>query len=78
MERKIEVKIMGQEYKLITDRPEEEAREIASRVDGLLRNIKEKDPYISDTRAAVLLSLNLAEGIFRLEKKIKKLRELLP
>jgi len=78
MGKSIEVKIYGSYYKLETDQSPNLAFEIAKFVDASMKEIGAKNPYISDTRIAVLTALNLADDMQRISEKIKKLNSILP
>ena len=78
MGKTIDVKIYGSYYKLETDKSPNLAFEIAKFVDASMREIGGKNPYISDTRIAVLTALNLADEMQTIAEKIKKLKSVLP
>ena len=78
MGKTIEVKIYGGYYKLETDKSPNLAFEIAKFVDASMKEIGAKNPYISDTRIAVLTALNLADDMQRIAEKISRLESVLP
>jgi len=78
MGKTIEVKIYGSYYKLETDKSPNLALEIAKFVDTSMEEIGAKNPYISDTRVAVLVALNFADDIKRIAEKINRLESVLP
>ena len=78
MGKTIEVKIYGSYYKLETDQSPNLAFEIAKFVDSSMKEISVKNPYISDTRIAVLTALNLADDMQRIAEKINRLESVLP
>ena len=66
---KVTVSINQREYILSGDRPAEDIKRIAAKVDEEMLKIAEKDPFSSIADIAVLAALNLSEEIFDTVKK---------
>ena len=57
----VSVEIMGVSYRLKKTEDEDYLREVAARVDGLMKEISEKHPVISSDRIAVLAAMRLCD-----------------
>lgn len=77
----VEVRIFGENYKLVSENNNPELlRQIANMVDQKLQNLSEQFPQYSPSQVAVLGALNLADELFQAhheadeaEKKIESL-----
>lgn len=65
---RVEVEIMGENYVLRGDSPPEHIRELARRVDRMIREVTSRNPRLSVAKAAVLAALNLADELKRLQE----------
>lgn len=77
MGKKITVEIFGNKYNLDTDRDISEATRIAEFVDSKMREIREKNPFISPISIAILAALNIADDLYTLSRKIEEIEEML-
>ncbi|GAB4331318.1 MAG: hypothetical protein Kow0037_07810 [Calditrichia bacterium] len=74
MEKKaIKVNIFGFEYALRSDMEPEYLEELASYVDGKMKQLGESVQSKSQQKIAVLAALNIADEYFRLKRKHEKL-----
>lgn len=76
MSDELEVTIMGKEYSFITDNNKKEARLISRFVDNEAKEIKENNPYSSDSTIAILTALNIADKLFKLARNVDRLAEI--
>jgi len=60
-----EVYILGQRYTIKGDAPEEYIRELASYVDGKLKEVHNSAPNITPVKASILAALDIADELFR-------------
>jgi cell division protein ZapA len=65
MKRSVSVQIAGQRYQLRSDAPDETVREIASYVDGRIREVQRQTRAVDTQALAVLTALQVAEELFR-------------
>ncbi|BFL71908.1 MULTISPECIES: cell division protein ZapA [Anaerococcus] len=72
-EKKVQVEINGISYTLITDESEEHIREIASYVGKKINEAKADN--LSYDKELVLTSLNIANDLFNVGNKYKRLKE---
>lgn len=72
----INVEILGNKMNIETTMSREEAEKVVSYVENLMREIKNKNPYIPYTSIATIAALNLAEEIFVIVKKLKELESM--
>lgn len=72
----ISVEILGNKMNIETTMSREEAEKVVSYVENLMREIKNKNPYIPYTSIATIAALNLAEEIFVIMKKLKELESM--
>lgn len=63
---RVSVRIMGQEYKLISDEPLDYMQNVASHVDGKMMEIAKGNKKLSAAMIGVLTSLNIADEYFKL------------
>ena len=69
---KVTVRIYGQDYTISGDRPEEEIREIAKKVDEKMNEIGKSGYFNSSVEVAVLAALTIGEEALDVEKKISE------
>ncbi len=69
----VEVTILGQQYKIKGDAPDEYIIELAQYVDKKIREIYEKSPNIAPLKASILASLNIADELFKYRKEQEEL-----
>ena len=72
-EKKVQVEINGIEYTLVTDESEEQIKEIASYVGKKINEAKADN--LSYDKQLVLTSLNIANDLFNVGNRYKKLKE---
>lgn len=63
---RVSVRIMGQEYKLVSDEPLDYMQKVASYVDEKMMEIAKSNKKLSTAMIAVLTSLNVADEYFKL------------
>lgn len=63
---RVSVRIMGQEYKLVSDEPLDYMQNVASYVDEKMMEIAKSNKKLSTAMIAVLTSLNVADEYFKL------------
>jgi cell division protein ZapA len=73
LERLVKFVVLGQEYPLHTDAPEEEVQEILDLVKSQLEN-NSKVSTLMPTKLAVLASLNMAGKFVRLKREFEQYR----
>ncbi|NLP17490.1 MAG: cell division protein ZapA [Firmicutes bacterium] len=61
---RVKVQIYGEEYTLKGRANPEYIREIARYVDGIMMEIKERNPKLASTQVAVLAAVNIADLYF--------------
>ena len=61
------VEIFGEEYKLVSDHQSDHLRHLASIVDDKMHAVANRHPNYSKTKVAILVGLNLADELLRLE-----------
>ena len=69
MQNKAEIRILGQKYTIRGDASEKEMKELASYVDGKIKEILDKSPSIAPLNAAILAALNIAGEFQKLRKE---------
>ena len=74
MERLVKFEVLGQEYSLNTDAPEEDVQEILELVRSQLEQ-HSKTPNILPAKVAVLVSLNMAGKYVKLKRDYEKLKQ---
>jgi cell division protein ZapA len=77
MERLVKFEVMGQEYPLYTDAPEEDVREILQLVKTQLEEITKTAPshVLPPGKVAILTSLNMAGKYVRLKREFCQYRQ---
>lgn len=68
----IEVNILGQNYTLKGDAPEEYIKKLAAFVDLKLKEVHSSAPNIAPLKAAILASLNIADELHRIKEEHEK------
>ena len=68
----IEVNILGQNYTIKGDAPEEYMQKLAAFVDLKLKEVHNSSPSIAPLKAAILVSLNIADELHRLREEHEK------
>lgn len=68
----IEVNILGQNYTIKGDAPEEYMKKLAAFVDLKLKEVHNSSPNIAPLKAAILVSLNIADELHRLQEEHEK------
>ncbi len=71
VKRNVEVEIFGQRYSLKSEFTEEQAKKVASYVDGKMREIAESTKSVDSLHIAILTALNIAQEYLE-EKDNKK------
>lgn len=72
-EKKISVKIQGKEYVINCTDDEEHIQKIAYFIDKKLDQVKAINPSLDTLKASTLVSLNLADSLFKAVKMLDKL-----
>ena len=65
---RVSVRIMGQEYKLVSDEPLDYMQNVATYVDEKMMEIAKGNKKLSTAMIAVLTSLNVADEYFKLQE----------
>jgi cell division protein ZapA len=68
----IEVNILGQNYTIKGDAPEEYMKKLAAFVDLKLKEVHNSAPNIAPLKAAILASLNIADELYRIREEQEK------
>ena len=68
-----EVYILGQKYTIKGDEPEEYIRELASFVDGKLKEVYNAAPNITPVKATILAALDIADELFKIKNEQEEL-----
>jgi cell division protein ZapA (FtsZ GTPase activity inhibitor) len=76
LERLVKFKVLGQEYPLYTDAPEEEVEEILELVKSQIEKSAQGSPHLLPAnKLAVLSSLNMAGKYVRLRKDFEEYKQ---
>lgn len=75
MKNKIQVKIHGIEYTLLSSEPEEYVQKVALTVNRTMAQVTENDPHLSTAMTALLAAINLADACLKGEGNSEHLRE---
>ena len=86
MKRSVEVEILGQQYTLKTEFPEQQVKEVAAYVDEKMREVAEGTKSVDSLHIAILTTLTIAheylqekgsteELLKRIKNKTKRLEE---
>ena len=73
--KRFQVDILGEEFEVQSDAPEDTVFEIAHYVDEKMREAVSSGRSTSREKAAVLAALNIAEEFFNEKREIKKSRK---
>ncbi len=73
----IEVTIMGQSYTIKGDADEEYIRSLAGTVNSGMKELFEKNPAINPLKAAIMVSINLADQLLQCQKQHNDTNQLL-
>jgi cell division protein ZapA len=66
---KTEIQILGQKYALKGESSEEHLKQVASFLDGKIREVLGKSPNMTPLNAAILAALNITQELFDLRKE---------
>ncbi|MCK8058711.1 MULTISPECIES: cell division protein ZapA [unclassified Fusibacter] len=72
---RVEVKILGQEYKLVSDDSREYMQSLANYVDDRMLEIAESNKKLSTAMTAVLTALNIGDDYFKLKMENDTLKK---
>lgn len=72
MERLVKFEVLGQEYPLYTDAPEEDVREILNLVRNQLEAYSQSSSTLPPNKLAILTSLNMAGKYIRLKRDFEQ------
>ena len=72
---KTTVRILGKDYALTGDEPEEYIHKIAFYADKKMREISRRNPRLSTALAAVLSVINVIDELFKTEEYIEELKK---
>lgn len=64
----VEVTILGQKYTIKGDAPEEYIKSLAAFIDGKMKDVCGAIPSITPLKAAILVSLNIADELHKLRE----------
>ncbi len=74
-QRKVKIEIGGSTYKILTDLTDEELRWIENYINSKLHEIQKQAFFQLDLeRSYLYTALNLAEDLYRLQKKLESIR----
>lgn len=68
----IEVNILGQNYTIKGEAPEEYMKKLAAFVDLKLKEVHRSSPSIAPLKAAILASLNIADELYKIREEHDK------
>lgn len=69
--KETQVEIYGRSYTILGDAGEEYTRQLASYVNQKMQEIAKQTSTISTVNLAILVALNIADDLFRLQEQIK-------
>lgn len=72
---RVKVMILGSEYVILTEDPEQQIQEMASEVESQINSFIESSPGLSSSMATVLAALNFCDGKIKAEQSVDNLRE---
>ncbi len=75
MERLVKFDVLGQEYPLYTDAPEEDVQEILNLVKSQLEAYSRVSSTLPPNKVAILASLNMAGKYVKLKKDFEQLKK---
>lgn len=73
--RKVKLVIGGIEYSLVTSDDDDYVEAVAVRVDKKIKKIKDIYPQLTNSTAAILTAINLADDYMKLEISVDNLRK---
>ncbi len=73
--RKVKLVIDGVEYNLVTSETDEYVQSVAVKVDKKIKKIKGTYPQLTNSMAAVLTAINIADDYMKLEISVDNLRK---
>ncbi|MEW8973978.1 MAG: cell division protein ZapA [Tissierellaceae bacterium] len=73
--KKIEVMIDGRNFTVVGGEDEEYVRNLAYYIDKKIRNLTSKNERLSQTMAATLAALNIADELHKTNSELKKLKD---
>lgn len=73
MTKRTEVFILGQKYILKGEASPQYMDELAQFVDSRIREVLKNSPTISPLKATIIASLNIADELFKIREKEKKI-----
>lgn len=65
----VEVYILGQNYTIKGDAPEEYIRKLAAHVNDRLNEVYQKTPGLSPVKASILTAISIADELYRLKEE---------
>lgn len=75
MERLVKFDVLGQEYPLYTDAPEEDVKEILNLVKSQLEAYSQVSSTLPPNKIAILASLNMAGKYIKLKRDLEQLKK---
>ena len=72
---KVEVKIDGGKYTIVSETGEENTEKIAYFVDGLIKEIREKNPKLNINHIYILTLMNVSADLFSLRNEYETFKE---
>ena len=71
---RVKVMILGSEYVILTEDPEQQIQEMAGEVENQINSFIESSPGLSSSMATVLAALNFCDGKIKAEQSVDNLR----
>jgi cell division protein ZapA len=71
-DRKTEVEIFGERYTLRSEDAPEHLHQVAEYVDGKFRELMKLSPMLGPSKAAVMVSVNLADELFKQHAEVRR------
>lgn len=75
--RSVEVQILGQNYSVRTEQDAEYVKELASYVDGKLKEIYTVAPNVNHVKAAIMTALGIADELFKIRMEQEHIDKLI-
>ncbi|RLB44344.1 MAG: cell division protein ZapA [Deltaproteobacteria bacterium] len=76
MKEKVTVRILDQEYQLLSEEPSDHVQKVADFLDEKLREVKGQGGALSEKKLAILAAFHIASDYFQLLEKHRQLLEL--
>jgi len=73
LKEKVTVKILDQEYQLLSEETEEHVRKVAEYVDRRLREIRDQGGSLSEKKMAILAAFHIASDYFEILERYETL-----